>query len=75
MPDEIANILLANDSELLLKSKFNSEYKFIDYCSQGGEKVVRATQKVVEVGSIFNKKIKHQLKKHQFPSFSNSISN
>jgi len=74
LPDEIANILLANDSELLLKSKLNSEYKFVDYCSQGGEKVVRATQKIVEVSSVCNKKIKSHLKKYRIPTTFNSSS-
>lgn len=36
MPDEIANILLDNDSELLLKSKFQEEYKIVDIFSKGG---------------------------------------
>ena len=64
--------MLANDSELLLKSKLNSEYKFVDYCSQGGEKVVRVTQKIMEVGSIYNKKIKDQLKRYKLPTLTNS---
>lgn len=67
MPDEIAEILLANQAEILLKSKFQIEYTVVDFCSKGGEKVVNAAQKLVDIGSLFSNKLKERVRKHSGP--------
>jgi hypothetical protein len=67
IPDEVAQILLANDAEILLKSKFQTEYKAVDFLSYGGEKLLNVAQKIVEVGSIGNEKIKKVMKKYKKP--------
>lgn len=67
IPDEVAQILLVNDAEILLKSKFQTEYKAVDFLSYGGEKLLNVAQKIVEVGSIGNEKIKKVMKKYKKP--------
>jgi hypothetical protein len=67
MPDEVAQILLANNSELLLKSKFQAEYKMVEYCSQGGEKLVHAAQKVIDAGTFCNSKLKAKMQRYFKP--------
>ena len=47
LPDEVADFLLASNSEIILQSKLQHEYKLVSACSIGGEKVLGVTRKIV----------------------------
>ena len=57
LPDEIADILIANNSQILLKSKFTVEYKVVDYFGKGGDKMLTAAHKFIDLKSFCKSKI------------------